>query len=75
MNNMILTQIPAQSTFKFYIIITSMQLNPLIVMSTIKFISEIIEIYFSARTFHLKVDQCHPIFRWSLSFLEMFSRI
>jgi len=27
-------------------------------MSTIKFINEIILIYFSARTFQLKVDQC-----------------
>jgi len=32
-------------------------------MSAIKFISEIIEIYFSARTFQLKVDQCCPIDR------------
>jgi len=31
---MILTQIPAQSTFEFYIIITSTQLNPSIIMST-----------------------------------------
>jgi len=27
-------------------------------MSTVKFINEIILIYFSARTFQLKVDQC-----------------
>jgi len=63
MSNMIPTQIPAQSTLEFYIIITSMQLNPSIIMSTIKFISEIIEIYFSARAFQLKVDQCCPIDR------------
>jgi len=42
MNNMILTQIPAQSTLEFYVIITSMYLNPSIVMSTVKFINEII---------------------------------
>jgi len=33
------------------------------VMSTVKFINEIIEIYFSARTFHLEVDQC---FHWCM---------
>jgi len=27
-------------------------------MSTVRFINEIILIYFSARTFQLKVDQC-----------------
>jgi len=40
MNNMIPTQIAAQSTLEFYIIITSMLLNPSIVMSTVKFINE-----------------------------------
>jgi len=38
MSNIILTQIPAQSTFEFYI----MSLNPSIIMSTVKFINEII---------------------------------
>jgi len=33
------------------------------VMLTVKFINEIIEIYFSARTFHLEVDQC---FHWCM---------
>jgi len=42
MNSMILTPIPAQSTLEFYIIITSMQLNPSIVMSTVTFDNEII---------------------------------
>jgi len=42
MSNMILTKIPAQSTLGFYIIITLMQLNPSIIMSTVKFINEII---------------------------------
>ena len=42
MNSMILTQIPAQSTLEFYIIITSMQFNPSIVMSTVTFVYEII---------------------------------
>jgi len=37
MSNMIVTQIPAQSTLKFYIIITSIQLNPSIIMWTVKF--------------------------------------
>jgi len=42
MNNMILTQIPAQSRLEFYIMINSIKLNPSIVMSTVKFINEII---------------------------------
>jgi len=33
-------------------------------MSTVKFINEIIKIYFSARTFQLKEDECYPIFYW-----------
>jgi len=40
MNSMILTQMPAQSTSEFYIIITS--INPSIVISTVKFSNEII---------------------------------
>jgi len=44
-------------------------------MSTIKFINEIIKIYFSASTFHLKVDQCYSIFNWSWNFWKMFSLI
>jgi len=44
-------------------------------MPTVKFINEIILIYFSARTFQLKVDQCWPIFHWSWNFCEMFSLI
>jgi len=39
---MILSQIPAQLTLELYMIITSTQLNPLIVMSTVKFINEVI---------------------------------
>jgi len=42
MSNIILTQIPAQATFKFYIIITSMQLNPSFIMTAVKFINETI---------------------------------
>jgi len=42
MSNIILTQIPAQTTLEFYIIINSVKLNPSIVMSTVKFINEII---------------------------------
>jgi len=42
MSNIILTQILAQSMLELYIIITSKQLNPSIVMSTVKFINEII---------------------------------
>jgi len=42
MNSIILTQIPAQSTLEFYVIITSMQLNLSIVMSTVIFVYEII---------------------------------
>jgi len=42
MSNIVLTQIPAQSMLEFYIIITSMGLNPSIVMSTVEFIKEII---------------------------------
>jgi len=42
MSNIILTQIPTQSTLEFYIVINSMQLNPSKVMSTVKFINEII---------------------------------
>jgi len=38
MSNIILTQIPAQPTLEFYI----MLLNPSIIMSTVKFINEII---------------------------------
>jgi len=52
-----------------------MKLNPSIVMSTVKFINEIISIYFWARTFQLKVDQCCQIFDWSWNFCEMFSLI
>jgi len=44
-------------------------------MSTVKFINEIISIYFSARTFRLWVDQCYLIFHWSWNFWEMFSLI
>ena len=40
MSNIILTQIPAQVMLEYYIIINSMQLNPSIVMSTVKFINE-----------------------------------
>jgi len=39
---MIITQISVQFTLEFYTIITSMQFNPSIVMSTVKFINEII---------------------------------
>jgi len=42
MSNILLTQIPAQATLEFYIIINSVQLNPSIVMSTVKFINVII---------------------------------
>ena len=38
----ILTQIPAQATLDFYIIINSMYLDLSIVLSTVKFINEII---------------------------------
>jgi len=48
MSNIILTQIPAQFKFEY----TS------IIMSTVKFINEIIWICFSASTFKFKVDQC-----------------
>ena len=40
--NMILTQIHARSTSEFHVNINSMQLNPSIIMSTVKFINEII---------------------------------
>jgi len=43
-------------TLKFSIIITSVQLNSSIVMSTVKFTNDIIYIYLSASTFQLKVD-------------------
>jgi len=49
MSSINFTQIPAQSTLEFYNIITSMYLNPAIITSTVKFINEIILIYFSAR--------------------------
>jgi len=42
MSNIIPTKLPAQSTLEFYIIITSMYLNPSIITSTVKFINEII---------------------------------
>jgi len=61
MSNIILTQIPAQATFKFYIIITSAQLNPSFNMLTVKFI---IEICFSASTFQFKAYQCYFIYHW-----------
>ena len=50
MSNIILTQIPAQATLEFYIIINSVQLNPWIVMSTVKFINESSKYIFSVRT-------------------------
>jgi len=40
MSKIILTQIPAQSTLEFYIIITSVSLLPSIILSTVKFINE-----------------------------------
>jgi len=79
MNNIILTQIPAQATFEFDII-TSVELNPSFIMLTVKFINDLIEIYFSACIFHFKVYQCYPIFRkfWEMfpliSFFKNFSR-
>jgi len=42
MSNIILTQIPAQATLEFYIIVNSVYLNPSIVISIVKFINEII---------------------------------
>jgi len=42
MSNIILTQIPAQATLEFYMIINSVLLNPSLVMSTVKFINVII---------------------------------
>jgi len=42
MSNMILTQIPPQATSEFHTKINSMQHNPSIIMSTVKFINEII---------------------------------
>jgi len=42
MSNIIFTQIPAQATLEFYIIINSVELISSIVMSTVKFINEII---------------------------------
>jgi len=57
MNNIILAQIPAQATFEFDII-TSVELNPSFIMLTVKFINDLIEIYFSACIFHFKVYQC-----------------
>ena len=44
-------------------------------MSSVKFINEIIWIYFSPRTFQLKVNQCYPTFHWSWNVWEMFSLI
>jgi len=44
-------------------------------MSSVKFINEIIQIYFSAHTFQRNVDQCYPIFHWSWNFWELFSLI
>jgi len=47
MSNMIFTQTPAQQpTLEFHININSMQLNTLIVISSVKFINKIIYIYF-----------------------------
>jgi len=40
MSNMIPTHIPAQATLEFHIIVNSVQLNPSIVMSTVKLINE-----------------------------------
>jgi len=45
------------------------------IMSTVKFINEIILVCFLADTFKFKVDQCCPIFHWSWNFWEMFSLI
>jgi len=42
MSNISLTQIPAQFTFEFHIIITPMLFNPSIIMSIDEFINEII---------------------------------
>jgi len=42
MSNIVPTQLPAQSTLEFYIVITSVYLNPSIITSTVKFINEII---------------------------------
>jgi len=58
MSNIILTQIPAQATFKF---VSSSPERILILryMSTVKFINEIIYICFSAGTFQFIVYQCH----------------
>jgi len=44
-------------------------------MSTVKFINEIICIYFAVRTFQRKVDKSNSIFQWSWNFWEMFSLI
>jgi len=56
MSNMIFTQTPAQQpTLEFHININSMQLNTLIVISSVKFINKIIYIYFlSPKSFNWK---------------------
>jgi len=58
MSNVILTQIPAV----YVRILYHYQLNPSIVMSTVKFINEIINLFFHVVPFSLKVNQYYPIF-------------
>ena len=53
MSNIILTQIAAQATFKFYII-TSAQLHPSFIISTFKFIIESSKSVFQLVPFSLK---------------------
>ena len=71
MSNIILTQIPAD----YVRILYHYQLNPSIVMSTVKFINEIINLFFHVVPFSLKVNQYYPMCHWLWNFWEMFSLI
>ena len=71
MSNVILTQIPAV----YVRILYHYQLNPSIVTSTVKFINEIINLFFHVVPFSLKVNQYYPIFHCLWNFWEMFSLI
>ena len=73
MSNIILTQIPAVYVWILY----HYQLNPSIVISTVKFTNEIINLFFHVVSFSLKVGlvQYYPIFHWLWNFWEMFSLI
>ena len=65
MSNIILTQIPAD----YVRILYHYQLNPSIVMSTVKFINEIINLFFSRRTLFIKSKSILPNVSLVMKFL------